>query len=125
MGKLLIRTSAQLHAIAVNLISRKKTDPNRFIYTQGCGVFGSLGQGDDLADSPSFKKLNLSGANADDIDVKDISAGWGHTAVATVDGNLVVFGRPYDDLTIKTVNRIKGYSASFGRYYGKWPFLNT
>lgn len=92
--------------------------PSRLLHTQGCGVFGAIGHGDDLLDSPSFTSLKLSG-NADcSIEIKCVSAGWGHSAVVTHNGQLVIFGRPYDDVMIKTINRIKSISPSLARFYG-------
>lgn len=90
----------------------------RHLHTQGCGVFGAIGHGDDLLDSPSFKQLKLSGTAECSIDIKCVSAGWGHSAVVTEKGQLVIFGRPYDDVTIKAINRIKSISPTLARYYG-------
>jgi hypothetical protein len=33
----------------------------KLIHTQGCGIFGALGQGNNLLDSKAFEKLDLSG----------------------------------------------------------------
>jgi hypothetical protein len=90
----------------------------RHLHTQGCGVFGALGHGNDLLDTPSFRRLQLSGSAQCSIDVKCISAGWGHSAIVTQNGQLVIFGRPYDDVTIKAINRIKSVSQSLARLYG-------
>jgi alpha-tubulin suppressor-like RCC1 family protein len=90
----------------------------RSIFTHGCGAFGALGQGNDLHDTPVFKRLNLSGASDFIVEAKQVSAGWGHSAAVTESGNLAIFGRPYDDSTIMTLNRIKTFSPHIARYYG-------
>ena len=95
----------------------------RCIHTQGCGVFGAMGHGDDLLDSPSFKTLKLSGTAECSIGIKNVSAGWGHSAIVTQNGQLVIFGRPYDDVTIKAINRVKSVSPSLARFYGTIALL--
>lgn len=90
----------------------------RPLYTQGCGVFGALGHGDDFSDTSSFERVvDLDNANYD-INVKQISAGWGHSSAVTSGGHLVIFGRPYDGHVIKTISRIRGISPALARFYG-------
>ena len=111
--------SCSLHARGIrNIVRIEHAVTFRTIYTQGCGIFGSLGQGDDLMDSPSFEKLNLSGTPNHKVKIKNISAGWCHSAAVTSDGQLVIFGRPYDDITIRTMNRLRTLSPTLGRFYG-------
>ena len=76
-----------------------------------------------MADCPSFKFLSLSGCSDDVIRVKSVSAGWGHSAVVTEEGQLVIFGRPYDDKMIKSINRLHTVSPFAGRYYGKYLYI--
>ena len=95
----------------------------RPIYTQGCGVFGSLGHGDDLMDSAIFEKVHLSASPDHDVKIKSVSAGWCHSAAVTDTGKLVIFGRPYDDMTIKTINRLRTFSPTLGRFYGNSQFM--
>lgn len=95
----------------------------RPIYTQGCGVFGSLGHGDDLMDCAIFEKVHLSVSPDHDVKIKSVSAGWCHSAAVTDTGKLVIFGRPYDDMTIKTINRLKAFSPTLGRFYGNSPSM--
>lgn len=76
-----------------------------------------------MADCESFKKLNLSGKSDDVIRIKSVSAGWGHSAVVTAYGQLVIFGRPYDDKMIKTINRVNMISTTIGRFYGKYTHI--
>jgi Regulator of chromosome condensation (RCC1) repeat len=90
---------------------------SRLLYTQGCGVFGALGHGDKLLDEILFRNVGLSGSNKI-VKVKQVSSGWAHSAAVTSEGSLIVFGRPYDDLAIKTINRIKSVSPIAGRFYG-------
>jgi hypothetical protein len=103
--------------------TRMRVASVRYLHTQGCGVFGALGHGDDLLDSPSFRRLKLSGNAQCSIGVKCVSAGWGHSAIVTQNGQLVIFGRPYDDVTIKAINRIKSISPSLARLYGIMSLL--
>ena len=100
-----------------SLLSASRLSHTRHLYTQGCGVFGALGHGDNLSDEILFRKVGLSGSG-DDIKVKGISSGWAHSAAVTAEGSLVIFGRPYDDLAIKTINRIKSVSPLAARCYG-------
>jgi alpha-tubulin suppressor-like RCC1 family protein len=90
----------------------------RPLYTQGCGVFGALGHGDDFSDSPSFNKIVYLDDPKNNINVKQISAGWGHSSAVTSRGDLVIFGRPYDGHVIKTISRIRGMSPNLARFYG-------
>lgn len=101
------------------LIHRSRFSHSRLLYTQGCGVFGALGHGDGLSDEVLFRKVALSGSDQV-INIKQVSSGWAHSAAVTSDGNLVMFGRPYDDLAIKTINRIKSMSPMAARFYGDY-----
>ena len=102
-----------------SLIHGSRLSHSRLLYTQGCGVFGALGHGDNLSDEVLFRKVALSG-NDHDMNIKQISAGWAHSAAVTSEGKLVMFGRPYDNLAIKTINRIKSISPMAARFYGDY-----
>jgi hypothetical protein len=66
---------------------------DKFLHTQGCGIFGALGHGSDLMDIPSFKKLDISKLTGLDITVSQVSTGWGHSAGVTDEGFVFVMGR--------------------------------
>lgn len=102
-----------------SLIHSSRFSHSRLLYTQGCGVFGALGHGDNLSDEILFRKVALSGSDHD-INIKQVSSGWAHSAAVTSEGKLVMFGRPYDDLAIKTINRIKSISPMAARFYGDY-----
>lgn len=79
------------------------------VYSKGTGVFGALGHG-DLYDSYKFCKVDL-----DDNIVHRIATGWGHSALATTKGLLIV-GRPYDFISLLRINRLhKTFFPILGR----------
>lgn len=88
----------------------------KMIHTQGVGLFGVLGHGLDLKDSKNYKMLHK--ADVDDISIvaKQISAGWGHSAGVTEDGDLFVWGRPYDFSNLMTLNKIRAFSGILARF---------
>ena len=91
------------------------------LHSQGCGVFGALGQGDDLVDSPVFRPVVATdGSQSLAIKAKMVSAGWAHSAVLSTDGNVFIFGRPYDFSTVMQINRLTKLSASFARAVGRF-----
>ena len=80
-------------------------------------MFGSLGQGDSLRDLKHLEPVALpEGTNR----IIRVSAGWGHSAVITGDGKLLVFGRPYDFSNILQINRLHSFSRELGRFVGKF-----
>ncbi len=108
-----------------------------YLYTKGAGVFGALGHGDSLQDIASFKKVavnaaainidqsitdenSLSDPNTKSLRFKQISCGWGHTAVVSTDGRLFLCGRPYDFSNLMQLNRLRSISPSLGRFVGRF-----
>ena len=88
----------------------------KMIHTQGVGLFGVLGHGLDLKDSKNYKMLHK--ADVDDVTIvaKQISAGWGHSAGVTENGDLFVWGRPYDFSNLMTLNKIRAFSGILARF---------
>lgn len=91
---------------------------SRQLHSQGCGLFGALGLSDDLKNSLSFSKVDLS-IPGNTIIAKQISTGWGHSAGITKNGTLFVFGRPYDFSNLMQLNRINKISPYLARLSGK------
>lgn len=87
------------------------------LYSRGHGVFGCLGQGDDLQDSATFLPVALPSETPRIIRV---SAGWGHSAAITHDARLLVFGRPYDFSNLLQINRLNSISPQLGRFVGRF-----
>jgi alpha-tubulin suppressor-like RCC1 family protein len=97
----------------------------RKLYSQGCGVFGALGQGDSLLDSTDFRAVPVldtsqESASSSAISMTRVSAGWGHSAALSADGGLYIFGRPYDFSTLLQINRIRGVSSAIARHVGRF-----
>ena len=89
------------------------------IHTQGTGLFGALGHGPDLKDSIDFKSIHKSETDDREINAKQISASWGHSAGVTEEGDLFVWGRPFDFSNLMTLNKIKAFSYLFARFASK------
>ena len=89
------------------------------LHAQGCGVFGALGQGDDLIDSTDFQRIKLLNTSSKTTVVTNASAGWGHSVVLTSDGQVHVFGRPYDFSILMQINTIRRISHFLARFVGK------
>lgn len=87
------------------------------LFSKGCGVFGSLGQGDSLQDVDQLAAVALPVGTSR---VLRVSAGWGHSAAITGDGRLLVFGRPYDFSNILQINRMHSFSPDLGRFVGRF-----
>ena len=87
------------------------------LFSKGCGVFGSLGQGDSLQDVDHLAAVALPEGTSR---VLRVSAGWGHSAAITGDGRLLVFGRPYDFSNILQINRMHSFSPDLGRFVGRF-----
>ena len=91
------------------------------LHSQGSGVYGALGQGDDLQDSPTFRAVPLIANDGKTmVKARMVSAGWGHSAVVTTDDKVHIFGRPYDFSTLMQINRLKSVSSGFARFVGRF-----
>lgn len=101
-----------------------------FVAGRGSGLYGALGNGSDLIDRKEFTKISL----VKDDPVVSISTGWGHSAMVTKGGKLIICGRPYDFQTLlrlNTINHISNYLARsiasssnsliFGKILGYYP----
>ena len=88
----------------------------KMIHTQGTGLFGALGHGPDLTDSKDFKLVHKSDNDGKEINAKQVSASWGHSAGVTDSGDLFVWGRPFDFSNLMTLNKIKSFSYLFARF---------
>lgn len=69
-------------------LSRKR---RLHVYTLGEGYLGCLGHGDFLPRDQALPVVHLAHK-----DVRCISAGWTHSAAVCADGELLVWGRPFD-----------------------------
>ncbi len=89
------------------------------VMSKGNGVYGALGQGESLRDSPNYKNVVLP-LDDDNVDgVTQVSAGWGHSAIVTRSGKLFVFGRPYDFSNLMQLNRLAKLSKSLSQFVAK------
>ena len=92
------------------------------LYSKGSGIFGSLGHGHELQDSLLFKEVQFpsisiaSDKEPGDNIIQSVSAGWGHSAAVTKNGELFIFGRPYDFSAIMRIDRIHRLSSTLARY---------
>ena len=66
------------------------------VYSKGVGLFGALGHGNLLSDVNKFRMIDFSQILKPKIVIKQLAAGWGHSAVLTSDGHALIFGRPYE-----------------------------
>ena len=89
------------------------------LYSKGVGVFGALGLGDSLNDVDTFKRVNITVPTAD-VNVKKISAGWGHSACILQDGGLIIFGRPYDFSNLMQIHKLNAVNKGLGRFVGRF-----
>ena len=81
------------------------------LYSKGVGIFGALGNG-ALKDLKCFEEVSFEGMKP----IRSISAGWGHSAVVTGDGELIIFGRPYDFQAIMRLNSLYNVFKPMGRF---------
>lgn len=87
----------------------------RTIHTQGSGLFGVLGHGPDLVDSTEFRLVNSTEDEEPVGAVQQVSAGWGHSAAVTRNGELAIWGRPFDFDNLMKLNQINRYSGMIAR----------
>lgn len=87
---------------------------NTVVLSKGCGVFGALGHSNDLHDIECFSALEY--FIRENEDIKQISAGWGHSAVVTKTGKLYIFGRPYDFSSLMKIEQMYKISKYIARY---------
>jgi alpha-tubulin suppressor-like RCC1 family protein len=87
----------------------------RMIHTQGSGLYGALGHGPDLRDSTEFRLVNPPLDEELVLAARQISAGWGHSAAVTRDGQLAIWGRPFDFDNLMKLNQINGFSGMIAR----------
>ena len=59
---------------------------------------------------------NSSNNSIDNNSFKSIAAGWGHSAVITGNGDLYIFGRPYDFSSLLRIEQINRFSSMIARY---------
>lgn len=74
------------------------------VYTCGEGFLGCLGHG-DFSDCEVPKHVEVLASTK----VRKVSAGWTHSAAVSSDGQLLVWGRPYDfkgSLRLNNMNRL-------------------
>jgi Regulator of chromosome condensation (RCC1) repeat len=91
----------------------------RKIHTQGSGLFGALGRGNGLKDSKHFEIVNRSEEDSRPVTAKQISAGWGHSAAVTEDGEVIVWGRPYDFSSLLRLKKLRDFSGGLARFVSK------
>ena len=72
------------------------------VYTHGEGFLGALGHGDFSARAAALPVAALASK-----DVQCVSAGWTHSAAVCRDGEVLVWGRPFDLKQPLRVNRIQ------------------
>lgn len=73
------------------------------VYTQGEGFLGCLGHGDFSRQADTLPVAALASK-----DVRYVSAGWTHSAAVCHDGEVLVWGRPFDMRQPLRINRIQG-----------------
>jgi alpha-tubulin suppressor-like RCC1 family protein len=86
--------------------------PNGRVIARGQGVLGALGNGEKLSDWDKFQAVK----GLASTDVRMVAAGWGHSATVTRDGQLYIFGRPFDFTTIMRINSIYKMSKTLARF---------
>ena len=87
------------------------TSSSTELLSRGVGLYGALGNG-ELLDSDEFRVVNIQ-----NFTPKKVSAGWGHSAVLTNCGKVLIFGRPFDFSTLLRLNAFREVgTASIARY---------
>jgi alpha-tubulin suppressor-like RCC1 family protein len=93
----------------------KYIDVKKYFHLQarGVGVFGALGTGrfDDEMDFVTVAS-----------NIASISSGIGHSAAITNDGELMIFGRPYDFYSALRLNRFYLASPRLARFVSKFSY---
>jgi alpha-tubulin suppressor-like RCC1 family protein len=91
----------------------------------GSGIFGALGRGDNLNDCDTYLPVNATFDTGTIGTPVSISAAWGHSAILTDRGRLLIFGRPYDFSILMQLNRLKAFAPNFARAIGKFTTYFT
>jgi hypothetical protein len=86
------------------------------LYSRGFGLYGALGFRGNLQNRIEFNQVPL---NDEEDKPVLVEAGWGHSAVVTEKGNLLVFGRPYDARNLLRLNSLYMLSNRLGRFVAK------
>lgn len=96
-----------------------KETSSRRIHTQGSGLFGGLGRGRSLKDSRNFEPISRSEEDSRAVKAKQISSGWGHSAAVTEDGEVIIWGRPYDFSSLLRLKKLSDFSGGLARFVSK------
>ncbi|CAM9997500.1 unnamed protein product [Laminaria digitata] len=93
-----------LHATRSTTLSHARQSRKRplHVYSHGEGFLGALGHGDF---SPRAEALPVAALASKDVQC--VSAGWTHSAAVCRDGEVLVWGRPFDLKQPLRVNRIQ------------------
>jgi alpha-tubulin suppressor-like RCC1 family protein len=110
-AKALGLTSRKIHSS----LKESRSLSVRTIHTQGSGLYGVLGHGPDLRDSEEFRLVNPPVDEELGVAARQVSAGWGHSAAVTRDGELAIWGRPFDFDNLMKLNQINGFSGMIAR----------
>ena len=91
------------------------------LLSRGVGLYGALGKG-DLEDADCFEEIEMHGLRP-----LKVSAGWGHSAVLTECGEVLIFGRPFDFSVLLRLNVFReflgGGVAKYASAMSRW-FVN-
>lgn len=79
--------------------------------SQGRGIFGALGHDSELRDATNFKFIDYFKSPT-----RFVSAGWGHSATVNDNGQLFIFGRPFDFTTIMRIDKVNKFSNWLARF---------
>jgi alpha-tubulin suppressor-like RCC1 family protein len=84
------------------------------LLVQGVGVFGATAS-PDLTDAEHFQPIN-SELSLPVNDAVKAAATWGHSVVTDSAGRLLIFGRPYDFITLMRIRRFHQFNKWFARH---------
>jgi len=74
-------------------------------------LFGALGLGDKFLDAKEFGRVNLTTNEP----INYVAASWGHTALSTEQGEVLLLGRPYDFSALLTHNQFRNFNHWLAR----------